>query len=369
MYDAIIVGARCAGSPTAMLLARAGYRVLLVDRDTFPSDTLSTAFMKPDAVQRMQRWGLYERFLATGVPVYTHQRSTLGPFSVEVPNSSPAMAPRRTYLDKLLVDAAGEAGAEVREAFSLQALLRDATGRVTGIRGQTADGAQVVEEARIVIGADGRNSAVARAVQAEEYDVVQPTSCGFYALYSGFEPTRSEIYLYDGAAFFVFPTHDGDAYIGCEVPLSHWQQFRADPESFMLAAMDRHAPELGGRVRAGQRTSRWFGMQGHVAMFRKPFGPGWALVGGAGYMKDPILGDGINDAFRDAELLARAIDDGFSGRRDLEEALTAYQAARDAAVKDVYSLTCDMAKLGPITPELMMRLGAAFAPPAGAPVS
>src|SRR4051812_23454864 len=179
MYDAIVVGARCAGAPTAMLLARAGHRVLLVDRDTFPSDTLSTAFMKPDATGRLQRWGLYDRLLATGVPELTVLRVHAGPFAMDTPpGPTPQIAPRRTVLDKLLRDAAEESGAEVREANSVQEVLINADGVVTGVRLQDASGAQSVENASIVIGADGRNSAIARAINAERYNENEATSCG-----------------------------------------------------------------------------------------------------------------------------------------------------------------------------------------------
>ncbi|MBE0610887.1 MAG: FAD-dependent monooxygenase, partial [Dehalococcoidia bacterium] len=124
MYDAIVVGARCAGSPTAMLLARNGHRVLVVDRATFPSDTLSTHFMTPDGVERLREWGLLDRVLATGCPqLHGTQRSLQGMALPADPNDPLTIAPRRTVLDKILVDAAREAGAEVREGTSVDSLI------------------------------------------------------------------------------------------------------------------------------------------------------------------------------------------------------------------------------------------------------
>ena len=171
-YDAIVVGARCAGSPTAMLLARRGYRVLVVDRATFPSDTISTHLIHPPGVAALRRWGLLDRLLATGCPPIGTYSFDFGPFtssgSPGTTDEPLAYAPRRTALDKLLVDAAGQAGAEIREGFTVEGLEID-DGRVTGIRGHSQGGKNIIERARTVIGADGRHSLVAEAVGAAQY--------------------------------------------------------------------------------------------------------------------------------------------------------------------------------------------------------
>src|SRR5688572_15732522 len=173
MYDAIVVGARCAGSPTAMLLARKGYRVLIVDKATFPSDTVSTHLIHPPGVSALERWNLLDRVIATGCPPIHTYAFDLGPFvlsgSPGRKDSPVSYGPRRTVLDKLLVDAASEAGAEVREHFAVDEVVIE-DGRVTGIRGQDKGGRPVEERARVVIGADGMNSTVAQAVSAEQYN-------------------------------------------------------------------------------------------------------------------------------------------------------------------------------------------------------
>ena len=165
-YDVIVVGARCAGSPTAMLLARQGYRVLLVDRATFPSDTISTHVIQPTGIAALNRWGLLGQLLSTGCPPVGTYAFDFGPFTIAgspgTDDSPVAYAPRRTVLDKLLVDAAASAGAEVREGFTVQEVLTDG-GRVTGIRGRGKGGHVVSEHARVVIGADGLHSVVAAA--------------------------------------------------------------------------------------------------------------------------------------------------------------------------------------------------------------
>lgn len=132
-YDAIVVGARCAGAPTAMLLARRGHRVLLLDRAHFPSDTVSTHLIHPPGLAALDRWGLLGRVTAGDLPMITTYSFDLGPLTLA---GSPAgygfsgsYAPRRTVLDKILVDAAMEAGAEVREGFSVEELVNGATVR------------------------------------------------------------------------------------------------------------------------------------------------------------------------------------------------------------------------------------------------
>ncbi|HST04328.1 MAG TPA: FAD-dependent monooxygenase [Chloroflexia bacterium] len=170
MYDVIVIGARCAGSPTAMLLARRGYRVLLLDKAGFPSDTLSTHFVQQPGIARLKRWGLLDKVIASNCPPIHALRFDVGPFALT--GASPAYdgvadayAPRRRVLDNILVEAAAQAGAELREHFTVSELLMDGD-RVTGIRGHAADGVAVTERARIVIGADGMRSLVARSVQA-----------------------------------------------------------------------------------------------------------------------------------------------------------------------------------------------------------
>ncbi len=211
-YDAIIIGARCAGAPTAMLLARQGLKVLVVDRATFPSDTISTHVVHPPGVSALERWGLLDRLVATECPAIDTYAFDFGPFTIAgAPGTDgvPAYCPRRTVLDKLLVDAAAEAGAEVREAFSVEEIVI-ADGHVTGIRGHGNNGTTVTERARVVIGADGRHSLVARAVRPEQYNERPPLLCGYYAYWSGLPMDgRFETYIRGARGFAAAPTHDG----------------------------------------------------------------------------------------------------------------------------------------------------------------
>jgi len=316
MYDAIIVGARVAGAPTAMLLARKGYRVLLVDRDTFPSDTMSTHLLLNSGVAKLSRWGLLDQVIATNCPPIDRITLDLGPVVVSgtpapVNGITESYCPRRARLDKILIDAAVAAGVELRESFTAHELVRDGE-RVAGIRGRSGGGVLVEEQARIVIGADGIHSLVARLVQAPEYNAVPARSCGYYSYFSGIPVDAATIYQRDKRILFSFPTNDGLTCLAAEWPNAEFHEIRQDIEGSFNKALQL-VPALAERVAAAKREERWNGFGEIPNFFRRPFGPGWALVGDAGYHKDPVTGRGISDSFRDAEWLAEAIYDGLSG--------------------------------------------------------
>ena len=197
-YNAIVVGARCAGSPTAMLLARQGYRVLMVDRATFPSDTVSTHIVHPNGVRALSRWSLLDRLTATGCPPIHTYSFDFGPFTLAgspgTPEAPLAYCPRRTILDKLLVDAAAESGVEVREGFSVERVVIE-DGRVVGIEGRSKQGGSIVDRAEVVVGADGRRSVVAEAVRPGQYDDKPPLLAGYYTYWSGL-PMRGRFEQY-----------------------------------------------------------------------------------------------------------------------------------------------------------------------------
>ena len=359
MYDAIIVGARCGGAPTAMLLARKGYRVLLVDKTTFPSDTLSTHIIWPHGAEIMDRWGLLDRLAATGCPpIALNLIFDVGPFALKggVTDTNAGrggFCPRRTVLDKLLVDAAAEAGVELREGFSAESLLWDGD-RVAGITGHGRTGSTLDERAQIVIGADGVHSLVARAVRAPEYDTKPPITTNYYSYYSGFDADDLEEYVRDYQAVGCFPTHDDLTLIAVLWPSGQFQKVRADIEGHVWKVLES-TPSVADRLRRATREEKWVGTAGVPNYFRRPFGPGWALVGDAAYNRDPITAQGISDAFIDADGLADALDVAWSGRRPFSEAMAAHQASRDHRVKPMYDFTCQLATLEP-PPPFMQRL-------------
>jgi flavin-dependent dehydrogenase len=361
MYDAIVVGARCAGSPTAMLLARKGYRVLLVDRARFPSDTMSTHFIHQPGVLRLARWGLLDRVTASGCPPVSTLSLDFGPFALSGPppaadGVTDAYAPRRFILDPILADSAVQAGVEFRDGFSVEALLWDGD-QVVGIRGHGPDGNTVEERSRLVIGADGMHSLVARNVQAPAYNEKAPTNCGYYTYWSGVPVSSFEIFVRERCAFGAFPTNDGLTLIVVGRPHAEFPTIRTDIEGSYLRAIDL-APSLSERVRAGKREERFVGTADLPYFYRRPYGPGWALVGDAGYHKDPSTAEGISDAFRDAELLAEAIDTGFAGREPLLDALAGYERERNATTAALYDFTYHLASYEPLPPEMQQLVHA-----------
>jgi 2-polyprenyl-6-methoxyphenol hydroxylase-like FAD-dependent oxidoreductase len=359
-YDVIVVGARCAGSPVAMLLARNGYKVLVVDRATFPSDTISTHLVHPPGVAALRRWGLLDRLRAAGCPPIHTYAFDMGPFVISgSPGSMQepvAYAPRRTVLDKLLLDAASEAGAEIREGFTVAAVAHE-DGRVVGIRGHARDGRVVTERARVVVGADGVHSVVARDVVAEEYRAKPPLQAGYYTYWSGL-PMNGVFEAYDRGdrSWAAWPTNDDLTLVIVGWPIAQFDSNKTDIERHYLAALER-APAFRDRVAAARREERFVGMA-VPNFFRKPFGPGWALVGDAGYNKDFITAQGIQDAFRDAELCAHAIQESFEGARSFEDAMASYQSTRDERVLAIYEFTCEFASYTPPSPERLQLMAA-----------
>lgn len=361
-YDAIVVGARCAGSTTAMLLARKGHRVLLVDRASFPSDTLSTHVITPEGVAALDRWGLLDQVVATDCPPITHFAFDFGPITIDG-TSRPAgghrtvYAPRRMLLDKILVDAAREAGVEVWEYFNVDEVLVE-DGTATGISGHSGESAPVTLSARIVVGADGRNSHVARAVGAAAYHEKPKLQYSYYTYFRDLPVDGFEIFIRPHRGFAAAATNDGLTMLVVGWPYADATAYKSDVEANFHATLET-APAFAERVRAASRVEPFVGgSMPHY--FRQPFGPGWALVGDAGYLKDPITAQGISDAFRDAEGCTAAVDAWLRGESSYDDAMSAWHRARDEKVLPLYEFTAQMATLEPPPPEMQQLLGAVY---------
>jgi flavin-dependent dehydrogenase len=361
-YDAIVIGARCAGSPTAMLLARNGYRVLMVDRARFPSDTVSTHFIHAPGMAALERWGLRDGLAGSGCPPVRTYSFDFGPFTIAgsprpADGIDEAYCPRRPVLDTMLVHAAANAGVEVRERFSVDEFLME-DGTVLGVRGRAAGGATVTEHAKVVIGADGRNSSVATWVQPEQYNEKPPVSPTFYSYWSDVGSSGFEVSVREPFGMAAFPTHDDMTLVIVGMPQEEFAAARSDVEGTFLRALDR-APPLGDRVRSGTREERFHAASDLAGYFRKPYGPGWALVGDAGYHLHPITAQGITDAFLDAERLTEALDAAFTERSTYEDAMAGYQRRRDEQVMPMYDMTFDFAQIDQPPPPEMQQLLAA----------
>jgi 2-polyprenyl-6-methoxyphenol hydroxylase-like FAD-dependent oxidoreductase len=363
-YDVIVIGARCGGSPAAMLLAQKGYRVLMVDRATFPSDTVSTHFVHAPGVARLERWGLRDALAASGCPAIRSYSFDFGPFTI---TGSPrahdgvdeAYCPRRTVLDTMLVQAAADAGVEVREGFAVDEILFDGD-TVVGVRGKHPGGTSVTERAKVVIGADGRNSLVAKAVHPEQYNEKPAVGPAFYSYWSGVGSSGFEVSIRDRCGMAAFPTHDDLTLVIVGLPEEEFNAARSDVEGTFLRTVEQ-APALNDRVRAGKREERFHAASDLAGYFRKPYGPGWALVGDAGYHLHPITAQGITDAFMDAERLTDALDAAFTGQATYDVAMAAYQQARDEQAMPMYEMTFDFAQVDQPPPPEMQQLLAAVA--------
>ena len=361
MYDAIVIGARCAGAVTAMLLARQGHRVLLVERGDFPSDVHRGHFIHRHGPQRLADWGLLDRVVATNCPPLTTHLSDFGDFpligrDIRVENVAWGYAPRRRQLDQVLVEAAVEAGAEFRPNFVVDSCLWEGD-RVTGIRGR--DHRQRIsstEEAVVTIGADGRNSTLARVVGAPSYEETPTLTCCYFSYWSGVSTEGFEWYLRKNRVIFAFRTNDDLTAIFIGWPINEFASVRADIEGQFMRVVDM-IPEFGERVRSGRREERFYGAADMPNYLRRPFGPGWALVGDAGCHKDPMMAHGICDAFRDADFLTTAIHEGLAGHCSINDALANYERQRNEATVPEYRENIAAARFTPISPEvLQLRL-------------
>jgi flavin-dependent dehydrogenase len=337
-FDVVVIGARCAGASTAMLLARAGLSVLAVDRQEYGSDRLSTHALMRTGILQLDKWGVLADLLATGVPLVKNTSFIYGgeSFDVEIKPEGGVeglIAPRRTVLDRTLVDAAKRAGAQICHGAMLRDLVFSRQGRAIGVR---IEGDKGVEEIRcgMVIGADGRQSTVARLVGAPIYHQGAHCAGSVYAYFENIPDDGFRWYFEKGTGAGAIPTNDGAHCVFVGVPAAQFSQiFAKDLAGGFMWVAAQNSEKLAAQIAAARQTEKFRGFGGCTGFFRRSFGDGWALVGDAGYFKDPLTAHGITDALRDAELLADAV---ISGRRG---GLARYQAKRDELSNELFEVT------------------------------
>ncbi len=351
-YDAVVAGARCAGAATAMLLAREGLRVLVVDRGQYGSDTLSTHALMRGAVVQLDRWGLLGRLEAAGTPVVRTTSFHYAEREVRIelqPRDGIAglLAPRRSLLDRLLVDAARGAGAEVVYGLRVCDLVRRDDGRVAGVALEDPDGGRFRVTADVVVGADGLHSSVARLAGAEVYRTARHAGGVVYGYFAGLENDGYHWHFRPGASVGRIPTNDG---LTCVFAATSARRFESELSRHVAAGFARVlaevAPQLAEAVASLPRAGNLRGFGGQPGFLRRSFGPGFALVGDAGYFKDPITAHGITDALRDAELVACAVLEGS------QAAFVRYQELRDALGQGIFELSDRIASYDWSLPEL-----------------
>ncbi|MEV0288717.1 NAD(P)/FAD-dependent oxidoreductase [Kribbella sp. NPDC050820] len=340
-YDVVVVGARAAGAATAHLLARHGLRVLLVDRGRYGADTLSTHALMRSGVLQLSRWGLLDRVIAAGTPPVRTATFRYGaevvPISIKSSYGVDALyAPRRTVLDPILADAAGHAGADVRFGVAVIGVDRDTRGRVTGVTVRAGNGQVLRVGARIVVGADGIRSTIAEAVGAPYERLGRSAAATTYGYWTGLETDGYEWNFRPDAASGVIPTNHGQACVFANASPRRIGRGGLDP---LIRIVAQTSGDLAERLAVATPPAALRTFTGHPGYIRRSWGRGWALVGDAGYFKDPITSHGLTDAMRDAELLARAIVAVIRDGTDERDALAGYQATRDALSLALFNVT------------------------------
>jgi flavin-dependent dehydrogenase len=363
MHDVIVVGARCAGAATALLLARQGHRVLIVDQDRFPSDMrLSTHLVWHAGADLLHKWGVLDAVRASLCPPLTKFSLDMGELVLHgtPPDTQvgAAFAPKRIVLDQVLLDAAVAAGAELREGVLFDDVLREGD-QVVGISGRNPDGSTLTERARWVVGADGRHSRVARAVgspASHEFPKEQG-SLNTFAYFSNVAVDGVEFISRPQRMAYAWQTNDDQVMVGIIQPGGVARVPRNEIEAQFFTELQAMSPGLAARVRAGKREGDWVSTS--IGTFsRQAVGPGWSLVGDAGFTMDPITAAGITNALRGADQLAQALHLGLSGQQDLAQAVAEFAAQRDAVSVPLHLFSQDMARLAPPTDEVIQLFGA-----------
>ncbi|HSQ60260.1 MAG TPA: NAD(P)/FAD-dependent oxidoreductase [Acidobacteriota bacterium] len=342
-YDAIVVGVRVAGAATAMLLARAGLRVLALERSAPGRDALSThALMRPGVLQ-LHRWGLLDRIRAAGTPAIRtttfHYDAEAIEIAIQPREGVDALyAPRRTVIDAIMADAASEAGAEILHGARVVDLVRDERGGVAGVTYEDATGSTRRARAAIVIGADGLRSTVASRVGAPLVAAGRHATAVIYGYWRGLGLEGTHWYYAPGASAGAIPTNDGETCVFVSVPASRYAEARAaGPGALFEKGLAEANGDLALRVAGGERSGVLHAFPGQPGYLRRSWGRGWALVGDAGFFKDPLTAHGMTDGLRDAELLARAVVRG--GARALRD----YQRQRDGLAREMLEITDEVA--------------------------
>ncbi|MGE9697223.1 NAD(P)/FAD-dependent oxidoreductase [Streptomyces sp. NRRL F-5630] len=359
----IVVGARCAGAPVAMLAGRAGYRVLLLEKARFPQDKLSSHYLHQPAVALLDRWGLLGTVRASGCPPiervsYEAPGVRLDGTLLPAEGHTATYAPRRHVLDPILAEGAVAGGAEFRQGCTVTGLLREG-GRVAGVRFRADEGTEHTARARLVVGADGMRSAVARFAEARTTVENPPMTCTYYTYWEGL-PAHFELYERPGRWVGVVPTNEGRTLVMAYFPQAEFGRVRTDARAAYLEAVRTTAPALHARMADAVQTERLYGTGEQLNFFRRAYGPGWALVGDAAHHKDSIAARGITDAFLQAQALVDHVGAELREPAALDRAGARYADDLKERFTEFYRGTLNVAELR--LPEERTSLLRAIAP-------
>ncbi|MGH2458890.1 MAG: NAD(P)/FAD-dependent oxidoreductase [Chloroflexota bacterium] len=359
-YDVVIVGGRVAGASLALLLGHRGHRVLLIDRDQFPSDTLSTHYMSPPAVALLQQIGLLEDVESTGLRRITRMRTYFedclfeGPVG---PADAYGLAPRRDRFDAIVAEhAVRRGGVEFHDRTRAERLIEE-DGRVVGIVAHRAGDVPREIRARVVVGADGKHSQIAQWVQAPTYEAVVGLRPGYYGYFHDVEPLGEpavELFFQDEHMGFIFPMEPGVDCLAIEAQPRDFEEFRRAPAAVLVERFKRF-PGMARRLAGATLEGSALGTRGVDNYFRKPYGPGWVLTGDAAYCKDPSTGLGMGDAISQALLLEGTLAAVLAGA-EWESSLAEFQRARDEAMLPFYRATLAYTRAPDVPPESLALL-------------
>jgi 2-polyprenyl-6-methoxyphenol hydroxylase-like FAD-dependent oxidoreductase len=357
MWDVIVVGARCAGAAIAIRFARSGRSVLMVDKTRPGAETLSSHVLVAPAIGRFKDLGLLKEVCGLGAPpVHTFLVEYEGrsyPCPIQG-YSNFILCIRRTALDPLLVQAAEQAGVTVRYQLHVDDLLWEGE-QVVGVRYREPTGEYSTERARLVVGADGRHSCVARLAQATEYNSIDCENGLLYAYFQGIGPSVAGDDVLQVASgpecdALCCPC-DGDLHIvQLNVHAEEFVQINAQGVEAYEERL-RTIPALAPRLKRAQRVSRLHPatpreLRGY---FRHPYGPGWVLVGDSGYCAHPAPANGIADALRSAEVVHSLVERAWAEGQPATTHLRDYQIIRDAENTKTFYFSYRLGKVNPFT--------------------
>lgn len=361
-YDVIIVGSRCSGAAAGMLLARQGHRVLLLDKDQFPSNKMSTHFMKRAGVAFLDKWGVLDQVATCGAPIvnkwdYNYEGIRIVGQGKAIAGIQNEYAVRRLELDQILIEAAQKAGAHHHAGFRVTDLIWSDE-RVVGIKGTEGDKTQAIT-ASIVIGADGLQSTIARKVNSQKVVDLPTLNCGYYAYFSGMPVQHAlESHQFKNKRLLItFPTNDDLHVVFLFWPSELARSVRSDLQKTFFDTL-KLAPSLLERVRDGQQESQFFGTPLFSNFMRKSWGAGWALIGDAAMHRDPITAYGMSNAFADADLISKSVNAFLSGDQSFDEALNEYEEQRLRCQTPPFQATVEAARMHAYSPEAEMELNA-----------
>lgn len=362
-YDAIIIGARVAGSILASLLGDGDHRVLLLDRASFPSDTLSTHFFRAPALRAFERIGVREQVEATAPRLTVNFNAvdgTVFPEAVDRPDDFPYyLCVRRITLDEILVSRARVTeGVELREQAVATDLLWEG-GRCVGVAWKEGK-ERCQARARVVVGADGVRSFLARKVRSQPEHEEPVRRAMYYAYYQGIPPEdgpAAEFHYRGNQLAYCFPTDANLTLLAGSVPIEQFDEFKRDPESQLkqlLDSMSALAPRLRHAVREGPLR----GTGSIPGYLRVPYGPGWVLVGDSGIVMDPWSGQGIDQGATAAVILAEHLCSFLLAEADWGTAMAAFHKERNEFSGKAYRRTCSFASdFRPMTQKALERRG------------